>query len=366
LDISTIFDKMKMKRIICFIIFAVIILSSPTTFAQNKNDSLLPQKTDTNHFPIKKKIVRQKPKKADTVKEHLTKIPVLLDTLKQKDSIILTQNINIQKTTADTAKSTVGSGLPKIQIFLKPENFQVNKMLLHNKFINIKDAPVYFIEQTHPPSGKEFLFYILCVVLLILGLFKTFFPAYFKTLFRVYFNTSLRQTQLADQLEQAKFPSFIMNIFFVITAGIYVWLLFNYFHPPRFISRQLLLPSCILSIASLYFIKFCLLKFMGWVSDIQETTNSYIFAIFLVNKITGVILVPFIILLAFLNPDWRPVVTNISFMVLGMFFLSRYIKSYGAIERKIPLNAFHFIIYICGAEIIPLLIIYKITIDYLI
>jgi hypothetical protein len=132
------------------------------------------------------------------------------------------------------------------------------------------------------------------------------------------------------------------------------------------VNNKILLPFCILSVAALYFIKFCLLKFMGWVSDIQETTNNYIFAIFLVNKITGIILVPIIILLAFTKPEWLPVITNISLLVLGLFFLSRYIKSYGAIDRKFPLNPFHFIIYIAGAEIIPLLLIYKVAIDYLI
>jgi len=365
LDISTIFDKMKMKIISCFIICAVIILSSAASFAQNKNDSLSLQKLDTNHLAAKKQTVHLKPKTADTVKERLTRIPVSQNVVKRKDTTAVVHEVTIQKP-GDTLRSPQDSMIQMKTAVLNPDNFIINKLLSGNKYINIKGAPVYFIEQPHPPSGKEFLFYTLCAVLLILGLFKTFFPAYFKNLFRVYFNTSLRQTQLADQLEQAKFPSFIMNIFFTITAGIYIWLLFNYFHPPRFISRQLLLPFCILSVAALYFVKFCLIKFMGWVSDIQETTNNYIFAIFLVNKITGIILVPIIILLAFLNRSWLPDVTNISFMVLGLFFLSRYIKSYGAIERKIPLNAFHFIIYIAGAEIIPLFIIYKVALDYVV
>lgn len=365
MDISTIFDKMKMKRIGSFIICAAIILSWTASFAQIKNDSLLTKETDTSHSPAKKKIV-PKPKAADTVKAHLTQIPVHENTIKRKDTTEVIREAIIQKPTADTIEKGHDSIVPAKVAVLNPDNFVINKLLLRNKLINVKDKPVYFIEQPHAPSGKEFLFYTLCSVLLFLGLFKTFFPAYFKNLFRVYFNTSLRQTQLADQLEQAKFPSFLMNIFFAITAGIYIWLLFNYFHPPRFISTKLLLPFCILSVTALYFIKFCLIKFMGWLSDIQETTNNYIFAIFLVNKITGIILVPIIILLAFLNREWLPDVINLSFMVLGLFFLSRYIKSYGAIERKIPLNAFHFIIYIAGAEIIPLFIIYKVAVDYLV
>jgi len=343
LDISTIFDKMKMKNFVYFIICTTFILLSSITFAQNTNGN-----------------------SSDTVNQQKIQIPVLPDTINQDTIAKSYEKTKVGKAITDTIQNEADSLLAKTFVQPNPKGFIIHRWLLKNKYINIEEQPVSFIIMPHQPSGKEFLFYTLCVVLLILAVFKTIFTGYFKNLFRVYFNTSLRQTQLADQLEQAKLPSFIMNIFFTVTTGIYIWLLFNHYHPPRLISSKMLLPFCILSVAALYFIKFCLLKFMGWVSDIQETTNNYIFAIFLVNKIIGIILVPIIILLAFLNRQWLPVITNISIMVFGLFFLSRYIKSYGAIERKFPLNPFHFIIYIVGAEIIPLLLIYKLAVDYLI
>ncbi len=187
----------------------------------------------------------------------------------------------------------------------------------------------------------------------------------FNNLFRVFFNTSLRQTQLTDQLLQAKLPSFILNIFFTLTAGIFIWLLFINSHPPRLINRQLLLPVCILSIGALYFIKYCLLKFIGWLSSMQQAADSYIFIIFLVNKISGIVLVPFIIILAFPIPLWVHYITTISLLVVILFFLSRYLKTYGVLGYNFLLNPFHFLMYITATEIVPLLILYKITIDYL-
>jgi hypothetical protein len=105
---------------------------------------------------------------------------------------------------------------------------------------------------------------------------------------------------------------------------------------------------------------------MGWVSDIKPTTDNYVFAIFMVNKITGIFLLPVVIILAFIRPEWFTIVANLSFMMLGLFFLSRYVKSYAAVEKKLTLTPFHFILYILGAEIIPLIIIYKVATDYLI
>ena len=355
---------MKMKLFCCFIFSLCFVFCSNQGFAQNQNDSLL-RKPDTSHaVPDKKPVLVKSPIK-DTVKEQIKRIPISKDS-NTSHVLSAVKPVGANGDLSDSLKSRPDSLIDSAVAISRPVIDLDSAILAKNPFINSKSKPVVLEEQAHIVSGKEFLFYVLCVVLLILGLFRTFFTAYFKNLFRVYFNTSLRQTQLSDQLRQATLPSLILNIFFTITVGIYIWLLFNFYHPPRMFRGQALLPFCILSIGAVYLFKFCLLKFLGWVSDVQESTNGYIFAIFLVNKITGIFLVPVIIMLAFINKEWLPMIVNISFMLIGLLFLSRYVKSYGIIEKKIPLKPLHFVIYIAGAEIIPLFILYKVAIDYLI
>ncbi|MEO7960190.1 MAG: DUF4271 domain-containing protein [Ginsengibacter sp.] len=252
--------------------------------------------------------------------------------------------------------------------FVTKKSYQsiVTRVINENKLLNSQDEPRYLLTREKKFAGKEFIFYLLCAVVLILGILKTTYRAYFNNLFRVFFNTSLRQTQLTDQLVQAKLPSFILNIFFAITGGIYVWLLFTHYHPDSLLSGKAMLLICIAAVGALYFLKFCILKFIGWLSTMQQVINSYIFIIFLINKIAGIILVPFIILIAFGKIYSVNYTAVLSAMVVGLFFLARYMKTYGALDRKIPLSAFHFVIYILATEIIPLLILYKVTVDYLI
>lgn len=376
LVISTIFDVMKVKFFIFLIGIVALSLCVSTAFSQVTNDSSLPKTRDTIKLAGQQKIADS------TIKNHATDTAKALkrqktisrpDTLKRSE-ISKTNRLGVG--TANSNNDNISKNVNPISVpdtlvnsaqkTGKPVSFVVEQLLLKNRFINAKDPPVFLKEQLHQASGKEFLFYSLCIIILILGIFKSFYKGYFGNLFRVYFNTSLRQTQLADQLSQAKLPSLILNLFFVITAGIYVWLLINLYTPSHLANNKFLLAFCMLVIALLYFVKFCLLKFTGWVSDIQQTTNNYIFIIFLINKIAGIVLVPVIILLAFLQTKWVPLIANISFMILGLLFLSRYIKSYGALEKKLPMNAFHFILFILAAEVIPLILIYKIAVDYLI
>ncbi len=372
LAISTIFDGMKIQNYLYLIFFVIFIFCHASSEAQNLNDSSLPKIPDTQKLTLEKKAVSPIRKNiTDTLKTGKNRsAKSATDTIrgKGKNAVSIQNKTLPKKAMKDSLEKNERSDTIAIPVtaLLKSGHFDIDKFLLKNRFINVKGPPVFFIQEERHQRGKEFLFYSLCAIVLILGLFKTFYSGYFNNLFRVYFNTSLRQTQLADQLLQAKLPSFILNIFFALSVGMYLWLLFGLYHPPRLISSKLLLPFCILSVALLYFIKFCLLKFMGWVADISQATDHYIFAIFLVNKISGILLVPIIILLAFLKKEWEPVIAYLSFMVLALFFISRYVKSYGAIERKMPLSPFHFIIYIVGGEIIPLIIIYKVAIDYLI
>jgi hypothetical protein len=362
---------MKMKKVACFFIVCMLLVCNVSVFAQAK-DSVL-KKPDTS-LKIRKKPVQnvtdsnQRKRKKNTLAiNRLKKIDQRTDSLQKVIQLQRTSISNQDTTQKDSLKlTTQDSLLLSPAIVVNSSANIIDKLLSRNKWINTHDSAVYYLEEERTPMGKEFLFYSLCVVVLILGIFKTFFSGYFNNLFRVFFNTSLRQTQLTDQLLQAKLPSLILNIFFTVTTGIYIWLLFIHYNPPRLISGRLLLPFCIVSVAVVYFIKYCLLKFMGWVSDIQQSTDNYIFVIFLVNKITGILLVPFIIVLAFSPAHWISSITTISILFLGLFFLSRYVKSYGVIEKKMPLNPFHFIIYILGAEIIPLLILYKVAVDYLV
>lgn len=326
-----------------FSILLLLILFSACAYSQQPVDTLQDNKTDTLQY-----------KKTDTL-QH-----------KKRDTSQYKKRDTSPSVISDTAKLKADTGALIFHSAIKSYHSVVDGLLSSNKFINVKEPAVFFMAEERKNTGKEFIFYALCIIVFILGLFKTFYRSYFNNLFRVFFNTSIRQSQLTDQLLQAKLPSFILNIFFAISAGFYVWLLFKQYYPPRLISSRLLLPFCILGVGTLYFIKYCILKFIGWMGGMQQAADNYIFVIFLVNKIAGIVLVPFIILLAFSMHVWINYVTAFSLLMIGLFFLSRYVKTYSLLEYKFPLDPLHFIIYITAVEIIPLLLIYKLVVDYVI
>ena len=238
-------------------------------------------------------------------------------------------------------------------------------IVLKNKLINTDAEPVSFAVEFRKVKSKDSFFYLVIAVILLLAFLKYFYSRYFKNLFRVFFNTSLRQSQLTDQLLQAKLSSLLFNLFFIISGGLYVYILLKYYHLISDENKWLLIISSTVIMGMIYLIKFFTLKFTGWVTGLKEVTNTYIFVIFLINKIIGIFLIPFIIIISFSDTELVKVAVLISMMSVCVFLLLRFFRSYGLLQNQLKISRFHFVLYIFGIELLPLLLIYKGLMVYL-
>lgn len=231
--------------------------------------------------------------------------------------------------------------------------------LTGNKFFNNSQAPAVLQVKARAPQSKESLFYLLTGLVLVLAFFRYFFDRYFTNLFRVFFNSSLRQSQLTDQLLQAKLPSLLFNLFFMVSGGLYVYLLLHHY---RWLNGQnglLAAALCTGALGVIYVIKFCTLKFTGWLTGYTDTVNIYVFIVFLINKIIGIFLVPFIIIMAFSDIGIVKIAVISSLLFIGFLLILRFFRSYGILQNQLKVSKFHFLLYIAGVELLPLLLIYK-------
>ncbi len=266
----------------------------------------------------------------------------------------------IAHTQQDSAKVAVDSTQQFQSDVLLHINYStsLDSFLRKNKYLNVAATPVSLASKQKIRSGKEFIFYFLETTILILAVFKVFYSKYFNNIFRVFFNTSLRQNQLTDLLLQAKLPSLIFNIFFVISFGLYLWLLLTHYSLIHS-SNYMFAVFSILFVAIMYVGKFISLKFMGWACGMIDVADQYIFVIFLINKIIGIILIPFIVLLAFAPEQWVNPISISSLIILSILFLLRYLRSYGLLQSQLALYRWQFLLYITAIEVVPVLIIYK-------
>jgi hypothetical protein len=235
----------------------------------------------------------------------------------------------------------------------------LDKLLAENKFLNHDARSVSQVERPRKKDNETEIFYLIAGLLFLFGIIKTVYGRYFSTLFRVFFNSSLRQSQLTDQLVQAKLPSLFFNIVFVLSGGLYVYLLLQRISNESNSIKWLYLMGCVAAFIIVYFIKYFSVKFIGWVSGLNAEADTYIFIVFLINKIIGICLLPIIVVVAFADPIITNAVLVMSIVFIGVMLLFRFIRSFSLLQHKLKISRFHFLLYIFSLEILPLILIYK-------
>lgn len=220
------------------------------------------------------------------------------------------------------------------------------------------------IEIRHALPSQTADFYLLLSLCLILGLIRFMDTRYFYNLFRAFINPTLSNRQLKDQLQGAGLPNFLMNIFFAVSEGAYIYYIVKFFtpEPSGVIAPSLLIIMLIAGTGVIYISKYAAVRFSGWAFRVEGVTEHYLFNVFLINKVIAVTLIPFIIILAFADHDWAQHAIILSFITTGILLLNRYIRSWQVFGSFFQYSKFHFFMYLCASELLPLAVLMKLLV----
>ncbi|HTN05314.1 DUF4271 domain-containing protein [Agriterribacter sp.] len=226
-------------------------------------------------------------------------------------------------------------------------------------YYSVSSDVIFMPSKWHTPERKDELFYIFCGVIFFLGILRVGFPKYFQDIFNVFWRSAFRQKQIRDQLQQAGMTTLLFNIFFVFSASLFSYLVIVYTTSYK-MQPWLLFTICFFSIAVIYIGKYFILKLTGWMFGQQAVADSYIFIVFLVNKIVSIVLIPLMLILAFGDPVFQQVAFTVSIVLLCTLLIYRFILSFtGLHSNELRISPLHLVLYVCGFEIIPVLVIYK-------
>jgi hypothetical protein len=233
------------------------------------------------------------------------------------------------------------------------------QILQHHPYFGFTATSLTIRSDIRQFQSKDLLFYVLIALLLIYALLRNTFPKYFHDLFRLFFRTTLKQLQIREQLMQTPLPSLLLNIFFIVSEGLYINFLLHHAKLNPVDNFWLMSAYCIVGLAIIYFVKYLGLKLSGWLFNMQEAANSYIFIVFIINKMIGILLLPFLILLAFTQGNIYSVSLTLSWIIIAGLLAYRFVLTYAAVRNQVKVNPFHFFLYLCAFEIAPLLLIYR-------
>lgn len=238
------------------------------------------------------------------------------------------------------------------------------QLLNNHPYYKFKNPRIELKVEVREQQPFEGIFYYLLGLIFFFALIRLIFYKYLANMTSLFFRVTMRQQQVRDQLLQTPLASLLLNIFFVFSAGTYLAFIARHYHMVDDLGFWLLLLYSVGFVAALYLGKFIFLKMVGWLFNVEKATEMYTFIVFLVNKMLGIALLPFLVLLALPESGMQNFFMHLSLILIGFLFLYRFFISYRPVRNEIKVNKFHFFLYLCAFEITPLILIYKVLLNF--
>ena len=209
-----------------------------------------------------------------------------------------------------------------------------------------------FISKRNPPN-LEWIFYSFAFLFLFLSLINAVFGSYLKKVFRVFANEGFVYRQAKDQMSQAPIAAFLMNLLFILSGTIFVFFGLGGNRLFTGIERWQLMGLIFVFLVIVYAFKYVFLQFMGWIFNLREPFDGYVFIIFLNNKISGLLMLFASFLMAFVEPGSSFFIFKLSLCLLGIIFLIRFIRGFQVFSKQARLGVFNFFLAVISLEILP-------------
>lgn len=211
--------------------------------------------------------------------------------------------------------------------------------------------------------SPDWLFPMLLLVAAVFTWLRVFYNKYFTQLFEAVINNNLTNQIVRDENILVQRASVYLSIVFYLVSALFLYE-FSLFRGwglggigtgfARFLFFAIL-------ISAVYALKFLILKIAGWLFDTERETALYLFNVFLLNNLLGILLLPFIALLAFHGALPVERLFQGALLVIGIVYLYRLFRGFLVGLGTSGFSPLYLFLYLCTLEIAPLLVILRLV-----
>lgn len=203
----------------------------------------------------------------------------------------------------------------------------------------------------------------LIVLVALFTWFRFFYYRIFRQLFTSFYNITTTNQIVRDESVLLQRASLILSVISYMLMGLFLYQLSIFWAWDMGILQGGLIRFVFLSlsVAIAYSFKMISLRFLSSVFEIEKPVALYIFNIFLMIMMVGLLLLPINILLAYGPLEYRPWFVHVALSIIALLFLYRIIRAIGIWIGISGFSLFYLFLYLCTFEIAPLLIIWKLA-----
>lgn len=210
---------------------------------------------------------------------------------------------------------------------------------------------------TDKAPSNAFVFGVILGMLVLLSIAVSFNRFILRNLYMAFLNEASFRQALKDRASFGRAPFAMLYVFFLVNAGIFVYLLTMHWGVPGpKMPRLLWLEYCILGVSGIFLLKLAVIGFIGYVFPVSKECSSYQFLMTIFGIILGLLLVPVNIFLAFVQSETGSWLIILSLILIVVLYIFRAFRSLVIATRLLTFHKLHFLLYLCTVEVAPLII----------
>ena len=207
-------------------------------------------------------------------------------------------------------------------------------------------------------STWQIIVLLLCVVLL--GFIKSFNVNRFGQVYKSIFSYQISSEIVRGEKVFYHRVNLILTTIHMLIVGllIYQWAFEKgvYVYEDVKFSSYLKITFLLLL---LYVTKYIFARILAVIFDKQSLASEYIFTVALYNSMQGVLLIPIMLIIYFMEINFSFILQYLVFPVIGVTYLLRFNRLF-IVGRSKSVSYFYIFLYICTLEILPLVVLIKI------
>lgn len=221
---------------------------------------------------------------------------------------------------------------------------------LHIKSFEVKEKQVQYI-------GWLSITVLLCYILFAYAQYNYFkriqqiFKAFFANRF---FNQLSRDAGLfSERASLFLFSSYLIGL----SLYIYNTYVFYFRTDHNNLQDVLFFIKILAGIFILYLLKFGLFNLSGIIFKVQKETSDYILNIFIYGQLTGVVLLPLIVLISYIHTE---IIIYFGAILIILLYIYRIFRGFSYAIYSSKISVYYLFLYLCTLEILPFFVLYKI------
>jgi hypothetical protein len=230
-----------------------------------------------------------------------------------------------------------------------------------SNFLDVARAPKSLLREGHSRQTRDqWVIVVIIGLLLYTAILNRIMSKDFSSVWQSFYSKRmLSQVSKEDNIINSW--TFIgLFLLFGLTFGLFLYLLASYYHVYyRSISGVRLFVWLSLVILILFAVKFVVVKFLGFVFNINKLVSEYLSVLYLTYFNITFVFLPVAVCFSLLPNQLIPYILAIALILIVIIFIWQYLRSSVNIISGIVFHKFYLFVYLCALEICPILILIK-------